>query len=475
MDKTRGFLEYRRKEPGYRPREIRLTDYKAVELRFQPTDLHQQAARCMDCGTPFCHAFGCPLANVIPELNDFVFRGRWAEALELLLSTNNFPEFTGRICPALCEASCVLGINDEPVNIRQIELMIIENAYANGLMNATPPATRRDARVAIIGSGPAGLAVADTLNAAGLTVAVFDNDQKPGGILRYGIPDFKLEKWVIDRRINLMREQGVEFKMNTLIGRDISVDRLRNMFNAICLAGGAREPRDLNIPGRELKGIYFAMDYLVQQNCRVSGEARTFSEVLHAADKDVVILGGGDTGSDCLGTALRQGARSVHQFEILPKPPATRPAQTPWPLWPQIMRESSSHKEGGTRRWSIATRQLLGKNGQVQKLRCVEVEWKAPVPGKPSEPVEIPGSEFEVHADMVILALGFTGVRKNSLIDDLGVTTDARGNILTDNLGKTNIPGLFAAGDMCRGASLVVHAIANGRITAAGIMQFLNP
>ncbi|MBI2437459.1 MAG: glutamate synthase subunit beta [Lentisphaerae bacterium] len=510
MGKPTGFLEIKRKEPVYRPRDERLKDFSAVELSLAEADMREQAARCMECGTPFCHACGCPLHNVIPELNDLVYHGRWAEAYDLLRATNNFPEFTGRICPAPCEAACVIGLHDEPMAIRQIELAIIETAFARGLVQAQHPKPRLKARVAVIGSGPAGLAVADTLNYAGYSVTVFDSDAKPGGILRYGIPDFKLEKWVIDRRIELMRAEGVTFEMGAAVGEDISARYLLGRFDAICLALGAREPRDLAVPGRELKGIHFALDYLIQQNLRVAGgplpvaaavtpwppeESRPCSaialrdgesaalpgvpstglpgEVIHAGGKTVVIIGGGDTGSDCLGTALRQGAKHVYQFEILPKPPDIRDARTPWPMWPNVLRSSSSHQEGGERRWSVLTKSFTGVEGHVCALQGVEVVFDKSEPGEPLRWREKPGSEFEVSADLVLLALGFSGLKKSKLVEDLQVKRDSRGIIAANADGLTNVPGVFVAGDMARGASLVVRSIADGRHAALGIMRFL--
>lgn len=471
MGKETGFLEIKRKEPGYRPKAQRLQDFSAVELRLAQDELREQAERCMDCGTPFCHACGCPLQNVIPELNDLVSRGRWAEAYELLRSTNNFPEFTGRICPAPCEAACVMGLHDEPMSIRQVELTIVETAFERGLVRPQPPAERLKARVAVIGSGPAGLAVADTLNYAGYAVTVFDEEAKPGGILRYGIPDFKLEKWVIDRRLDLMREEGVTFEMSAAVGEDISARYLLGRFDAICLTLGAREPRDLAVPGRELKGIHFALDYLIQQNLRVAGEPLPPGEEILAGSKNVVIIGGGDTGSDCLGTALRQGAKHVYQFEILPKPPPERPSSTPWPMWPNTLRSSSSHLEGGERRWSVLTKAFTGVDGHVSAMQCVEVDVKPMAPGEPLALEEKKGTEFEVPVDLVLLAMGFKGPKKSKLVDDLQVARD--GLIAVNEQGMTSVPGVFVAGDMARGASLVVRAIADGRRAAEGIARWL--
>jgi glutamate synthase (NADPH/NADH) small chain len=443
-----------------------------VERRYSDEEAVLQASRCLSCGTPFCHGYGCPLTNAIPELTALARAERWRDAIELLHSTNNFPEFTARVCPGLCEASCVLGQGFQPVAIRNIEMTVVEKAYELGMMKPRPPAVRRRERVAVVGSGPAGLAVADSLNRMGFHVTVFDSARRMGGILRYGIPDFKLEKRVLDRRISLMEQEGVQFEAGVTIGEDISYHYLRQRFDAICLAGGSRTPRDLAIPGRELKGVHFAMEYLTQQNRKLAGEKLEPAEEISAAGKRVVVLGGGDTGSDCLGTAIRQGAASICQFEIMPKPPAGRTEKMPWPSWPNILRESSSHKEGGERRWNVSTRRFLGQDGRVSRLECVEVEW---VPGKEGrmEPRELPGSEFEVAADLVLLALGFVGPARNKIVDDLGVEKDKAGNIRVDPLHMTSVPGLFASGDMARGQSLVVRAIADGRETAKGIRQYL--
>ncbi len=473
MGKPTGFLEYRRKEPGYRPREERLGDFRAVELHATQQDLHAQAARCMECGTPFCHAYGCSLGNVIPEVNDMVYRDKWQQALNLLLSTNNFPEFTGRLCPAPCEAACVAGIHDDPVTIRQIELAVIEKGFESDYFRAGPPVRRLDQRVAVIGAGPAGLAVADTLNRAGYRVTVFDAAVYPGGILRYGIPDFKLEKWVVERRIGMMKQEGIVFEMGVNVGDDISYRYLTKRFDALCLACGAREPRDLEIPGRDLKGIHFAMDYLVQQNKKIGGEDVDPSEVITAEGRNVVVIGGGDTGSDCLGTALRQGAGKVTQLEILPRPPAERDASTPWPLWPRMFRETHAHKEGGELLWSVTARAFLGEKGRIKKVHCVEVGWKNAEDGSLEAPKERAGSEFEVDTDLVLVAMGFVGPGENRLVEELGIKRDLRGNVRADESNMTNVPGVFVAGDMTQGQSLVVRAIADGRKAAQGIRNFL--
>ena len=473
MGKPGGFLEYAREVPGYRSKDERIRDFRAVERQLGHETLHRQAARCMDCGTPFCHAYGCPLANVIPEFNDFVYRGNWRAALDILLSTNNFPEFTGRVCPAPCEAACVAGINDEPVAIRQIELAIIEKAFESDYIRTGPPPVRLNQRVAVIGSGPAGLAAADTLNRAGYRVTVYDKAGNPGGILRYGIPDFKLEKWVVERRIRLMEEEGVHFETGVTVGEDISYEYLKRRFNAICLACGAREPRDLKVPGRDLDGIHFAMDYLTQQNMRNKGESLPQSMEITAKGKTVLVIGGGDTGSDCLGTALRQGARKVFQFEIMPRPPVERPVDTPWPMWPRVLRKTHAHGEGGEQRWGVTTLEFRGKGRNLREILCAEVEWRSGKRGGPPVPEKTPGTEFRVEADMVLLAMGFTGPEKSGIIQDQGISLNARGNVMPDNKGMTNVEGLFVAGDMHLGQSLVVRAIADGRRTAMGIKAYL--
>lgn len=467
-------MEYKRKDPGYRSRDERIRDYKAVERQLSYDEIHRQAARCMDCGTPFCHAYGCPVASIVPEFNYYVCRGNWREALDILLSANNFPDFTGRVCPAPCEAACVSGINGDPVTIRQIELAVIERGFESGYIKANPAETRYDERIAIIGSGPAGLAAADILNRAGYRITVYDEAAQPGGILRYGIPDFKLEKWAVDRRIRLMEAEGVVFETGIRVGQDISYRYLTRHFDAICLACGAREPRDLDVPGRNLKGIYFAMDYLTRQNKRVSGETIEPSGDITADGKTVVVIGGGDTGSDCLGSALRQGAQKVYQLEILPEPPVERSESTPWPMWPLMLRKTHAHEEGGLTLWSAMTKEFRGEEGIVEKLLCAEVEWIAPEEGKPPVPVEKAGTEFELKADMVLLAMGFVGPGKNRLIDELEIGLDLRGNVKADERHMTNREGLFVAGDMTTGQSLVVKAIGDGRAAARGIMAYLN-
>jgi glutamate synthase (NADPH/NADH) small chain len=475
MGKDKGFLEYQRKDPGYRPVEQRVKDFHAVEQQLTDEELYTQAARCMDCGTPFCHGCGCPLLNVIPEFNDHVYHHRWKDAYDILATTNPFPEFTGRICPALCEGSCVLGINDEPVTIRQIELAVAEKAFERGYIQATPPKVRTGKNVAVIGSGPAGLAAADVLNKAGFGVTVFENAARPGGILRYGIPEFKLEKWVVDRRVDLMKQEGVVFECGVEIGIDISDRYLRDRFDAMILTGGAREPRDLKLPGRDLPGIHFAMEYLVQQNRRLAGEKLDPASEISAKDLRVLVIGGGDTGSDCLGTAWRQGAKAVSQFEILPCPPEERALSNPWPLWPNVLRTSSSHEEGGERRWCVTAKEFLGRAGRVARVRCVEVEWKAAKAGARPEPVEKPRSDFTVEADLVLLAMGFVGPGRNLLVEKMGIQLDARGFVRRDANAMTSVPGVFVAGDMTQGASLVVRAMLDGVRTADGIRRYLTP
>lgn len=473
MGKPTGFIDYKRVDPKYRPKDKRLTDYKTVELMLSHDEIKRQSARCMDCGTPFCHAYGCPVSNVIPEFNDFVFRGKWQEALDILLSTNNFPEFTGRICPAPCETSCVAGINFDPVTIRQIELAIIEKGFESGYIPSDRPKVRLKERVAVIGAGPSGLAVADSLNRDGYNVTVYDNAAHPGGILRYGIPDFKLEKWVVERRIRLMQDQGIIFETGVSAGEDISYNYLTRRFDAICLTCGSRAPRDLNIPGRECVGIHFVMDFLTQQNKRVGQEKLEGEDEIWASGKKVVVIGGGDTGSDCLGTSLRQGADKVTQLEILPKPPETRAESTPWPMWPLMLRLTHAHKEGGETLWSVMTKKFKGKDGKLKSLSCVEVEWQVKEEGRPPIPVEKPGTEFEIKADMALLAMGFVGPARNKLVKDLKVKLDDRGNIKADKNHMISVEGVFVAGDMRYGQSLVVRAISDGREAAQGIKGYL--
>jgi glutamate synthase (NADPH) small chain len=455
MGKVTGFLEYERETPTRRPVEVRVNDWLEIYEDFPLEKVQKQGARCMDCGVPFCHT-GCPLNNIIPDWNDLAFRARWRDAIRVLHSTNNFPEFTGRICPAPCEAACVLGINEPPVTIKVIERTVVDHAWAEGWIKPEPPSQRTDKRVAVVGSGPAGLAAAQQLRRAGHSVIVFEKSDRIGGLLRYGIPDFKMEKHGIDRRLDQMRAEGVEFAINTHI---TALDELRMKYHAIVLAMGAEYPRDLQVPGRELKGIHFAMDFLPQQNKRGAGDVVPESEAILATGKNVVIIGGGDTGADCLGTSHRQKAASVHQFEIMPMPPLERSPLTPWPLWPLQLRSESSHEEGGKREWAVATTHFSGdEHGSVRKLHAVRV-------GPPPKFEAIAGTEFTLDAELVLLAMGFTGPVRAGLIESSGLKLDARGNLATENY-QTSIPGVFAAGDARRGQSLVVWAIAEGRKAA---------
>ncbi len=466
MGKPTGFLEYRRETPPRRPVEERLTDWRHVWTELAEPDVRTQAARCMDCGVPFCH-HGCPLNNVIPHWNDLAYRGRWRDAARILHATNNFPEFTGCVCPAPCETSCVLGINEPPVSIKAIEQTIVEHAFTNGWLIPEWPSERTGKRVAVIGSGPSGLAAAQQLNRLGHHVTVYEKNDRIGGLLRYGIPDFKLEKRMVDRRVDLLRSEGIVFTTNAHVGVGISVHGLMKSYNAMLLCGGAESPRDIDVPGRELSGIHFAVDFLSQQNRRVAGLPLGTEREISAAGKRVVILGGGDTGADCLGTAHRQRAVSVLQMEILPRPPGERAASTPWPMWPLQLRTESSHEEGGVREWSVTTTGFEGgPDGSVKKLHAVHV-------GPPPEFAPVEGSAFTIDADLVLIAMGFTGPRKSGLLDELGVALDARGNVSTDESYMTSVPGAFAAGDMRRGQSLVVWAIAEGRMAALGVDRYL--
>jgi len=466
MGKPTGFLEYKRELPRRRPVAERINDYFEIYEEFPEDKVRTQGARCMDCGVPFCHT-GCPLNNIIPDWNDLVYRDRWKDAIRVLHSTNNFPEFTGRVCPAPCEAACVLGINEPPVTIKQIEKSIIEHAFDEGWVVAEPPRTRTGKKIAVVGSGPAGLAAAQQLNRAGHTVTVFEKADRIGGLLRYGIPDFKMEKRVLDRRLRQMEAEGVMFRPNSHVGGNIPASRLRAEFDAILLAGGAESPRDLKVPGRELKGIHFAMEFLAQQNRRVAGDPIPPHEEILATGKRVAIIGGGDTGADCLGTCHRQKAVSVHQLEIMPMPPEQRAPQTPWPLWPLQLRVESSHEEGGIREWSVATIKFTGDaNGNVTQLHAVRV-------GPPPAFEPVPGTEFVLEVDLVLLAMGFTGPARGGMLEELGVQLDARGNVATDATYMTSVPGVFAAGDMRRGQSLVVWAISEGRKAPRSVDAYL--
>jgi len=464
MGKPTGFKEYQRELPKRRPVEERIQDYREIYQPFPEENVRTQGARCMDCGVPFCHN-GCPVNNIIPEWNDLVYRDRWREAIRVLHATNNFPEFTGRICPAPCEAACVLGINEPPVTIKQIEKTIIEHAWEAGWVVPEPPERRTGKRIAVIGSGPSGLAAAQQLNRAGHFVTVFEKNDRIGGLLRYGIPDFKLEKRVIDRRLDQMMAEGVVFQTKAHVGHNVPVEDLRRDFDVILLTGGAEQPRNLNVPGRELKGIHFAMEFLPQQNKVNAGD--TLDSRILATGKNVIIIGGGDTGADCLGTSHRQKAKSVQQFEIMPTPPTDRSPNTPWPLWPLQLRVESSHEEGGIRNWSVATVSFSGdENGNVKKLHGVRV-------GPPPKFEPVAGSEFTLDADLVLLAMGFMGPVKAGMIEQLGLALDPRGNVQADANHMTSVPGVFAAGDMRRGQSLVVWAIHEGRKAARCIDQYL--
>ena len=466
MGKPTGFLEYKREVPTRRPVSERVNDFFEVYEDFPEEKLKTQGARCMDCGVPFCHN-GCPLNNVIPDWNDLVYRDRWQQAIRALHATNNFPEFTGRICPAPCEASCVLGINEPPVTIKQIEKTIIEHAFKEGWIRPEPPKTRTGKRVAVIGSGPAGLAAAQQLNRAGHAVTVFEKADRVGGLLRYGIPDFKMEKRILDRRLEQLIAEGIVFQTNAHVGKSVPVEDLRKEFDIILLAGGAEHPRDLKVPGRELKGIHYAMDFLPLQNRLCAGERINGKATMLARGKRVVIIGGGDTGADCLGTCHRQKAASISQFEIMPLPPDERSPSTPWPLWPLQLRIESAHEEGGQREWAVATTRFTGdEQGNVEKLHGIHVG-----PAPKFEPIE--GTEFTIDVDLVLLAMGFTGPEKSGMIEQLGVALDGRGNVTADENYMTSVPGVFTAGDMRRGQSLVVWAIREGRNAAHGIDRYL--
>jgi len=471
MGKPTGFLEIGRELPERRPVAERVKDWREINREFSEEKTRAQGARCMNCGIPFCHQ-GCPLGNIIPDWNDLVYRNRWREALDRLLATNNFPEFTGRLCPAPCEGSCVLGINSDPVTIKQIELEIIEHAFREGWIKPEPPLVRTGKSVAVVGSGPCGLAAADQLNRAGHRVTVFERADRIGGLLRYGIPEFKLEKGILDRRLKLMGAEGIVFRTSTEVGVNISVEDLRSGFDAILLAGGSPVPRDLKVPGRELDGIHFAMEYLPQANRRCEGDSLPPAALISAKGKRVVIIGGGDTGADCLGTAHRQGAASVTQFELLPRPPASRAPENPWPLWPNIFRVSTAHEEGGERDYCISTQRFSGRDGRVEKLHGVRVEFVKGDKGRPTLR-ELPGTEFEIEADLVFLAMGFLGPERNTVLAQLGVAITERGTVAVDEAKKTSVPGVFAAGDTARGQSLVVWAIREGRQAAKGVDAYL--
>ncbi|OLC38532.1 MAG: glutamate synthase [Candidatus Rokubacteria bacterium 13_1_40CM_4_69_5] len=467
MGKVTGFLEIGRKKPPARPVQERLRDWKEVYLPSPEDDLKKQAARCMDCGIPFCHQ-GCPLGNLIPDWNDLVYRNQWQDAIQRLHATNNFPEFTGKLCPAPCEGSCVLGINDDAVTIKTVENTIIDRAWEEGWVAPQPPAVRTGKKVAVVGSGPAGLAAADQLNRAGHWVTVFERSDRIGGLLRYGIPEFKMEKRFLDRRLQVLEKEGIIFRTNV----DVGGREVMGEFEAIVLACGAGWPRDLPVPGRELQGIHFAMDYLTLQNRRCEGDRVPEEGFITASGKQVVIIGGGDTGADCLGTVHRQGALSVHQFELLPKPPAARAPDNPWPQWPNVFRVSPAHEEGGERVYAISTQRFIGdERGHVRQLQALKVEMARG--GGRVEFKPIPGTEFMLAVDLVLLAMGFLGPEREGPVEELGLRLTERGNVWRDQNWMTSVPGVFTCGDMQRGQSLIVWAIAEGRSCARGVDLYL--
>lgn len=482
MGKPTGFIEYDRVSPTKTDKKERIKNFNEFVQPFAEDVLNKQAARCMNCGVPFCH-HGCPLGNVIPEFNDAVYKQEWKEAYDILTSTNNFPEFTGRICPAPCESACVLGINQPPVNIEEIEKHIIEIAFEKGYVQPKTPVIRTGKKIAVVGSGPAGLAAAAQLNQAGHTLTVFERDEHPGGLLRYGIPDFKLEKKVIERRIDVMEKEGITFKCNANVGVNVNLNDLLREYSAIVLAGGSTVPRDLTIPGRDLKGIHYAMPFLKQQNKLVSGadpldkkeiESNISTQLISAEGKNVIVIGGGDTGSDCVGTSNRQGAKQVTQFELMPKPPDTRNQFMPWPTYPMVLKTTTSHEEGCDRSWAVATKEFIGdEDGNLVAIKTVELEWKSD-DGKPSKFIEKGGSEKTIACDLVLLAMGFISPQKEGMLDQLDVELDERGNVKASEKDyKTNISKIFTCGDMRRGQSLVVWAISEGRECARKVDEFL--
>ena len=472
MTNILGFLEKERKNPPYRPIDERIKDYDEVSTQLSKNELKDQAERCMNCGIPFCHSYGCPISNLIPEWNDGVYNGQWKEAHERLEITNNFPEFTGRICPAPCESACSLAINSDAVTIRELELNIIEQAFKDGLVVPRPPRILTNKQIAIVGGGPAGMAAAQQLRRQGHIVTLFEKSTKIGGLLRFGIPDFKLNKSVIDRRLKIMEAEGINFEKGVEIGRDISVNYLKNKFDAILITAGARQPRNLSVEGRDLKGVHFAMEFLSQSNKVVSGELDSL--LINANNKNVLVIGGGDTGSDCVGTSIRQGAKKVYQYEIMPKPMEwNKPHNPNWPDWPQILRTSSSHQEGCERKWNITTDKFSGKDGKLTKAHLSNIVWKTIQNGGRPEMVKL--DDFDIDVDLVFLAMGFVHVEHGSLTDQLcslGAKFDQRGNIAVDNYMVTD-NGVFAAGDAISGASLVVKAIASGREAVQSINNYL--
>ncbi|MHB1140213.1 MAG: glutamate synthase subunit beta [Sulfuricaulis sp.] len=471
MGKITGFIEFHRAKQPYRPVAERVKDWKQVMAPFPEDVLRKQGARCMDCGIPFCHQ-GCPLGNLIPDWNDLVYRGQWQEAIDRLHATNNFPDFTGTLCPAPCEGACVLGINDDPVTIKAIELAIIDRAFQEGWIKPEPPKVLTGKKVAVVGSGPAGLAGAQQLRRAGHEVTVFERDDRIGGLLRYGIPEFKMEKKVLDRRLDQMQAEGVVFKANAHIGVNVPVDELKRNFDVILLAGGACAPRDLPVPGRDLRGVHFAMEYLKQSNRRCEGDQVPAEQEISARGKHVVIIGGGDTGADCLGTANRQGAKSVHQLEIMPRPPETRASDNPWPEYPHVYRVATAHEEGVERVYSVSTKRFIGgEDGRVKMLELVKVEAVR----EHGRVIinEIPNSSFTIPCDLALLAMGFTGPERPGMLEQLGVKFTDRGNVWRDGNWMTSVPGIFTAGDMQHGQSLIVWAIAEARSAARGIDKYL--
>ncbi len=480
MGKPTGFLEKTRQLPDNQPAKERVKHYNEFVVDPSQEQITGQASRCMDCGVPFCHN-GCPLGNIIPEFNDAVYDQNWDEAASILLSTNNFPEFTGRICPAPCESACVLGINQPPVAIEFIEKSIIEKAFANGTVKPKTPTKRTGKKVAVIGSGPSGLAAAEQLNFAGHTITLFERAEEAGGLLRYGIPDFKLAKTIVQRRVELMKEAGIEFKLGTNVGVDVTAQELKDSFDAIVLTGGSTVPRDVPIKGREFKGVHFAMEFLSQNNSRVSKKStlknhkgEICDEELLATGKNVVVIGGGDTGSDCVGTSNRHGAKSITQIELLAKPPQERSEQTPWPQWPMKLRTSSSHEEGADRRWALSTKEFIGDaNGNLKSILVAEMGWNEPEFGEKPSWIELPGTEYEIPCELALLAIGFLHPQQEGLLKDLGVKFDQRGNVEADSDYRTSVDKVFTAGDMRRGQSLVVWAISEGRECAYNVDTFL--
>jgi glutamate synthase (NADPH/NADH) small chain len=466
-------MEAARRTPARRDKSDRINDWQEVYLKWEDTDARRQASRCMDCGVPFCNS-GCPLGNLIPEFNDFIYHGNWQDALHRLHATNNFPEFTGRICPAPCETSCTLAVNSDPVTIEMIEKAIVDRGWEEGWIEPEPAKVKTNKKVAVIGSGPAGLAVAQQLARAGHTVTVYERDEYIGGLLMLGIPEFKLEKRVVERRVNQLRSEGVRFHVNTNVGVDVTHEQLLERYDAICLSGGSTVPRDLSVEGRDLKGVYFAMEFLTQQTRKLQGQEFSPEETIDVVNKNVVIIGGGDTGADCLGTSHRQGASNIIQMEIMPRPTESRIETNPWPQWPTIFRTSSAHEEGGDRDFNVVTKRFVGDDdGNLKSLECARVEWAKDDETGQFSMNEVPGSEFTIEAEAVLLAMGFVSPQHEGLLDSLGVDYDSRGNIAVDGSLKTNLDKVFACGDMQRGQSLVVHAIASGRRAARQIDIFL--